>query len=316
MAFTDILSGTSLGAELVKTAYDKYVLFALRSMPMFRSFADKKVVDQSMPGSSIVFDLYADLSTATSTLTETTDPTAVQVPSTTTVTVTLNEYGSTVLSTRKLREFAFSDIDPAIANIVAYNMVNSLDEVIRDIVSAGTNVTREASGAQTFNTGAASSVTSTDYLLSRNVRSAVTKLRGRNVAPRNGNDYVAIVHPDVSYDLRSEAGASATWREPHEQHAGDPIWAGMIGRYEGAVFIESPRTKQATDGASSAVVHRSIVLGQQALAEATAVEPGIVFGPVTDSLFRFKPVGWYSLQGWARYREAAMQRIETSSSLA
>lgn len=315
MAFTDILSGTSLGAELVKTAYDKYVLFALRSMPLFRSFADKKVVDQSMPGSSIVFDLYADLATATSTLTETTDPTPTAVPSTTTVTVTLAEYGATTLTTRKLREMAFTDIDPAIANIVAYQMANSLDEVVRDVYAGGTNVTREASGSMTFNSGAITDVTSSDLILSRDIRSAVAKLRTRNVAPLNGSSYVMFCHPSVSYDLRSEAGASATWRNPHEMSAPAPIWAGMIGEYEGAVFIETPRTKSGADGASAATVHRSIMIGQQSLAEAVAVEPGMVFGPVTDSLYRWKPVGWYALTGWARYREAAIQRIETSSTL-
>ena len=315
MAYTDILSGTSLGANLVQTAYDKYVLFALRSMPIMRTFADKQVVDQDKPGSSVVFDLYADLTTATSTLTETTDPTAVQVPSTTTVTVTLAEYGNTTLTTRKLREFAFTDIDPAIGNLVAYNMVNSLDEVVRDVLSAGTNVTRESSGSMNFNTGTAADITSNDLILSRDIRASVTKLRGRNVAPVNGSSYVCLIHPNVSYDLRSEAGASATWRQPHEQHAGGPIWAGMIGMYEGAVFIETPRTKSATDGASSATNHRTLMLGQQALAEAVAVEPGVVIGPVVDSLNRFRPLGWYGILGWAIYRQAALQRIETSATL-
>lgn len=315
MAYTDILTGTGLGTNVVKTAYDKYILYALRSMPLMRNFADKRVVDQSMPGSSVVFNLYADMTTATSTLTETTDPTAVQVPATSTVTVTLNEYGNTTNTTLKLREFAFSDIDPAVANIVAFNMVNSLDEVVRDVIAGGTNVTREASGSMTFNTGAITDVTSSDLLLSRDIRSGVAKLRGRNVMPVNGDAYVALIHPDVSYDLRSEAGASATWRQPHEMSAPVPIWAGMVGQYEGAVFIETPRTKQGTDGASSAKVHRSVLLGQQALAEAVAIEPNVRFGPVIDSLWRFRPVGWYALMGWARYREEALQRIETSSTL-
>ena len=32
-AFTDILSGTSLGANLVQTAYDRLVEFGLRAQP-------------------------------------------------------------------------------------------------------------------------------------------------------------------------------------------------------------------------------------------------------------------------------------------
>ncbi len=69
-AYTD----TTAVAGLVKTAYDRYVEFALRSVPMHRSIADKRPVQQAMPGSSVVFSLYQDLAAASSTLTETTDP--------------------------------------------------------------------------------------------------------------------------------------------------------------------------------------------------------------------------------------------------
>lgn len=315
MAYTDILSGTGLATNIVKTAYDQYVLFALRSFPVMRGLADKKIVDQSMPGDSITFTLYTDLATATSTLTETTDPTPTQVPATNTVSVTLGEYGANTLTTRKLRLFSFTDIDPAIGNIVAYQMVNSLDEVVRDVLAGGTNVTREISGTMTFNGGATNTVTADDILTSRDIRSAVTKLRGRNTMPTNGSSYTCLIHPDVSYDLRSEAGSSATWRPPHENSAANPIWAGTIGEYEGAVFVETPRTKQATDGAASAKVHRTIMVGQQCMAEAVAQEPGVIIGPVTDTLNRFRPIGWYGVLGWARYREESIQRIETSSTL-
>jgi len=64
MAFTD----TSAISGLVQTAYDRYVEFALRSQPMIRAVADKKPVQQAMPGNSVVFSLYNDLSAATSTL--------------------------------------------------------------------------------------------------------------------------------------------------------------------------------------------------------------------------------------------------------
>lgn len=313
--YTDILSGTSLGSNLVKTAFDKMVEFALRPYPVMRAFADKRVSDQTQPGTTVVFDIYADLGTATSALTETTDPDSVAVPATTTVSVTLNEYGNATLTTRKLRTFAFSEIDPAVADIVAYNMVDSLDVIVRDVLKGGTHVIREASGSMTFDTGTAGDVTTGDTIKSRDVRAAVSKLRGRNTIPQSGENYVCLMHPDVSFDLRSEAGSSATWRPPHEQSGAVPIWAGQVGSYEGATFIESPRTYQSTDGASSAIVHRTVMLGKQALAEVVAQEPSVVIGPVIDRLMRFRPVGWYGILGWARYREESLQRIETNSSI-
>ena len=116
---SDAYTSSTQVAGLVKAAYDRYVEFALRSQPLFRNLADKRPVQQAMPGSSVVFSLYQDLAAATGTLTETVDPDAVAISDVNTVTVTLNEYGNTVLNTRKLGEFAFSDVDPAIANIVA-----------------------------------------------------------------------------------------------------------------------------------------------------------------------------------------------------
>ena len=75
MAYTD----TSSMAGLVKTAYDRYVEFALRDTPMIRAVADKRPVQQAMPGSSVVFSLYNDLDAATASLSETSDVDAVAV---------------------------------------------------------------------------------------------------------------------------------------------------------------------------------------------------------------------------------------------
>jgi hypothetical protein len=61
--------------------------------------------------------------------------------------------------------------------------------------------------------------------------------------------------------------------------------------------------------------YRTIIAGKQALAEAVAQEPNVVIGPVTDKLLRFRPIGWYGVLGFSLYREAALYRIETGSSI-
>lgn len=305
-------TGTSAMAGLVKAAYDRYVEFALRSQPLFRNLADKRPVQQAMPGSSVVFSLYQDLAAATSTLTETVDPNAVAISDVNTVTVTLNEYGNTVLNTRKLGEFAFSDVDPAVANIVAYNMADSIDKIVVNTLIAGTNVLYAGTG----NT-ATSGVAAGDDIEGGLIRQAVAKLRAANAVPRDGMLYACYMHPEVAHDLRSETGALAfeDVRKYTDPNVGNILNA-VTGVYGGAYVVETPRAYSATDGTSSAKVYRTIIAGQQALAEATAVEPGVVIGPVVDKLMRFRPVGWYSLQGWARYREASLYRIESTSSIA
>lgn len=314
-AYTDT-STASLGTSLVQAAYDRYVEFALRAVPLVRDVADKRPVQQAMPGSSVVFQLYTDLAKATSPLTETTDPDAVALGNTTSVSVTLNEYGNAALATRKLELFSLSDVDPAIANIIAFNMADSLDEVALTELRGGSNVIYSASASGTVPTGTAY-IGATNTIKSADVRKAVAKLRAGKAVPRNGELYWVGIHPEVSHDLRAETGAGG-WREAHvynESGAGN-LWPGTIGVYEGAMFVESPRMYKATDGASSQAVYRTIVAGQQALAEAVAEEPHVVIGPVVDKLMRFRPIGWYGVLGWKRYREAALYRIESTSSIA
>jgi hypothetical protein len=62
-------------------------------------------------------------------------------------------------------------------------------------------------------------------------------------------------------------------------------------------------------------VYRTILAGKQALAEAVAQEPNVVIGPVTDRLMRFRPIGWYGVLGFSLYRQAALYRIESGSSI-
>ena len=67
-------------------------------------------------------------------------------------------------------------------------------------------------------------------------------------------------------------------------------------------------------------VYPSLFVGRQALAKAwsSAVSgpmPQVILGAVVDKLQRFVPVGWYWLGGFGRFREDAIVRFETSSSI-
>jgi N4-gp56 family major capsid protein len=309
-------SGTVVGANLVTQAYDRLVEFALRSTPSFRAVADKKVGNQTHAGSSILFQIYNDLASKTSTLTETVDVEAVAVPATTTIAVTLNEYGNSIVSTRKLDLFSLADVEPALANILAYNMNDSLDEVIKGVLAAGTKVIREIAGA--ISTAAITGVSATDTIKAKDIRYVVAKMRAANVVPRRGSLFASYIHPEVSHDLRAETG-TASWRQPHEYVDPSGIYAGEIGTFEGVAFIESPRLPNSQAGAGSGTtqtrVYDTFIMGQQALAEAIAEEPHTVVGPVTDKLMRLRPLGWYAVAGWSLYRPDALYRIQTASAV-
>lgn len=303
----------SNGAGLVQKAYDRLVEFALRSQPLLRSVADKRPARQSMPGSSVVFQIYNDLTKATTPLSEQVDPDSVAIGTPSAITVVLNEYGNAVLTTRKLQLMSLAEVDPAIANIVAFNMADSIDEVVQTELRGGTNVIF-ASNASGVRATATTNVTGAHTLKAADIRLAIAKLRAGKAIARKGSLYWCAIHPEVSHDLRAETGA-ASWRLPHEYQSNAEIWAGEIGNFEGAYFIESARMFNATDGGSSARVFRTILAGQQALAEAVAEEPHVVIGNVTDKLMRLRPIGWYGVLGFKRYREEALFRIESSSSI-
>ena len=305
------LGGTAGSAGLVQKAYDKFVEFALRDEPLIRSVADKRPVSPTNNGNVVVLQRYADLANATTPLTETSDIDGVTVGTPTSVTITMQEFGNATTNTRALKLFSLTEIDPDIVTLLARNQADSIDALAMTTLRGGSNVIYSGSTATSTAT-----VTAAATLSTANIAKAVSKLRANKASGKRGQDYWAGIHPEVAHDLMLESG-SAGWLVPNAYGIDQSrIWAGEIGRYKGAFFVESPRLYSATDGASSAKVYRTIIAGQQAMAEAVAVEPNVVIGPQTDKLRRFYPIGWYAVLGFARFREEALYRIESGSSIA
>lgn len=232
------ITSTSSISALVQTAYDQYVRMALRSIPVMRALADVKPVQQAMPGSSVVFSIYSDLAQATSTLSESTDVNSIALGNPSQVTVTLNEYGSAVTTTKKLNLTSFNDVDSALADIIAYNAADSIDNVVGQVLSAGTNVIY-ATGGTTDPTSSAT-VEPTDVITVADIRNAVVSLRTNKALPRMGELYAAYLHPRQSADLRSETGTGG-FQDLTKFVERTPFVAGAVGAIEGAYIVETPR---------------------------------------------------------------------------
>lgn len=301
------VSQTTLSNGVV-ASIDQYVRAELRHMPLLRNMADTRPVQVDKPGSSVALYTRGDLAVATTPLNETVDPDAVALPNPTSVSLTPNEYGNVSIATLKVRTTSFFDVDPDQMDAITWNMRDTLDVLVRDVVSGGTNVRYGGGKAST------ATLTATDTVRSSDVRFIVAKLRGNAAPGKRGDLYGALIHPDVSHDLRSETGAGA-WRDSHQYAAPGVFWPGEIGVYEGAFFIETARTRQANDGTTGAKVHRTVFLGREALAEGVVVEPEVRVGVVPDKLNRFFPLGWYGFLGWTRFREKCLYRLETGSSI-
>ena len=304
------ITGTADITALVQTAYDQYVRMALRSIPVMRAIADVKPVQQAMPGSSVVFSIYSDLAQVTATLTEESDASSVALGNPSQVTVTLNEYGSAVTTTKKLNLTSFNDVDAALADIIAYNAADSIDSVVATVLTGGSNVIYGGNATTTNTIDAADTISVAD------IRNAVTELRTNKALPRLGELYAAYLHPRQAADLRAESGTGGFQDiVKYTDNVSKTIIPGSVGVIEGAFVVETPRVPFAANTNSPAVnVYKAVVAGREALAEAMGQDINTVIGPEIDALRRFRTIGWYYFGGFARLREAALYRIETSAS--
>jgi N4-gp56 family major capsid protein len=302
---TGTLTGTSAISNLVQTAYDQYVRMALRSIPVMRALADVKPVQQAMPGSSVVFSIYSDLAQATSTLTEASDVSSIALGNPNQVTVTLNEYGSAVTTTKKLNMTSFNDVDAALADIIAYNAADSIDAVVAGVLTSGTNIIY-AGTATTTNT-----ITSAMKMSVQDIREAVTELRTNKALPRIGELYAAYLHPRQTADLRAETGTGG-FQALTQYVDRTPFVAGAVGVIEGAFVVETPRVPFAANS-GSVNVYKAVVAGREALAEAQGQDISTVVGPQIDALRRYHTIGWYYFGGFELLRKSALYQIQSAA---
>lgn len=300
------ITNTTNWSEYVEEAFDTTVAWFLRDMPMFRQVVDKRPVSQAMPGSPITLTIEGELSLATTPLSEATDVDSVAMPDPRRVSVTPNEYGNSTIHTLKLtkQDFTASTVK-RIGQSIAFNQADSIDQLIKTVIDGATNVLYSVSDTTPGDTTGPASQEFNAY----NAAAAVSLLRSRKAQGREGDYYMAYIHPDVAYDLRLSSGTNA-WVNPHQYVDTAQIYAGEVGSFHGARYVETNRCTM-----PSATTYNTYYFGRECLLEASVVEPHTVVGPVVDKLKRFFPVGWYAFLGWTLYRQNALQLVKTTSSI-
>jgi len=318
--YANEISTSSLQTDQV--AFEKLAYFALRPEMYFDQFADVQATNATNPGASIKFTVFADLAAATTPLGEAEDVTPVSM-SDSQVTVTLEEYGNATVTTAKLRASSFMPVDPVAAQAVGYNAGLSIDTIARNVLQAGDNVLYATGGA--VDPSSRTTINTDDILTITDIRRAVAQLRGANVPTINGT-YIGFIHPDVQFDLLSATDA-AGWRDAYKYTNATPLINGEIGQIDGVRFIASSRAPlfanaSNNSGASGTIdSYGTLIMGRQALAKGISLggeygaQPSIVYGTVTDLLKRFRPVGWKHFVGYSVFRQEALRRIESASSI-
>ena len=160
------------------------------------------------------------------------------------ITVTLAQYGDYVTVSDLIDLHAIDDVVLGATEELGASAGETNDILVRNVLLGGTQIIF----ADAFSSGSYSSTPTTEAelqtalatkvcnLTPTMINKAVTALKKSAKGIKySGQYYVAVVHPDVAFDLRQDAA----WIDAHKYSAAEEIFNGEIGRMHGVRFIES-----------------------------------------------------------------------------
>lgn len=299
----------SLSAEM-KTFYDKVLIKFARPNLVHDQFAQTKNIPKN-GGKTIEFRKYSPLAKATTPLTEGVTPDGQQL-TVSTITATVSQYGGFIELSDVLLLTAIDNNLVEAQEILGDQAGRTLDTITREVLNGGTNVIY--AGAKT----ARSSLAASDKISVNLIKQAVRNLKV-NLAKKINGYYVAIIHPDVAYDLMCDS----EWISASEYAGSTQLFEGEIGKIHGVRFVETTEAKiwekAAASGAKS--VYSTLVMGSNAYGT-TSVEGGGLTSIVkqlgsagtADPLNQRATAGWKAIKTAVRLVETYMVRLETCSS--
>lgn len=303
-------TGNDLSVEM-KTFYSNYLIKLVGPQLVHDQFAQQEDIPRNN-GKTIEFRKFAPLPKLRTPLQEGVTP-AGQKMDVTAITATVAQYGGFIEISDILDMTAYEKIMTEATEMLSQQAGKTLDSVTRDVITAGTNVLYAGNTA----TARDELAQGTDILTVRDIRKAVRKLKLQN-APKFGNWYVGIIHPDVEFDLMDDED----WKYPHQYVDTSNIYENELGSIAGVRFVETTEAKIFSEaGASDANVYATMIIGEKAYGT-TKVDGGGLqhimkgFGSsgTADPLNQRATAGWKAIKTAVRLVEQYMVRIESTSS--
>jgi len=327
---------TSTGSlsDLIKVAYDRRLDREFSATTLLRSFADKKVVNQTQPGATVTFSIHKNLSVDYTPLNEIVDGNETSLDNPTQISVTVNEHGRYTIYTEALSQFAFDDqLAKNVMDTIKTSHLETLDglvakvlrgDSIRDAGDEATQVYNSVVNDEFFTTLALADAeivaNGVGPLTADAVAKVVAELRSASVPTWDSNNYVALIHPRVAAAFRRNTDP-ASWRYANTYVDTSALMAGEIGTFEGVRFVETSRVLPKSDetdpvDGGTAGIYSTFVMGRQALAEVVVKEPSVIVdGNIVDPYGRKTAIGWYGILGWNLYRPESLYVIKSDNSV-
>ena len=307
----------------IQQIWSKEILFQAMPVLRFEQFAVKKTELGVMPGLTVNFMRYNNLSVEAggSELVEGVrmEPSALTASQ---IQITVKEQGKSVAVTELLLNASFDDVMASSSRLLGRHMAQSMDVQARNTLYApgvpfggGAAVApsvvfgRKTNGSTRgsiapYEYSAAGSASAPGYLSPATIKDAVEVLAGQNI-PRLGDTYVCFVHPSQSRSLRD-------WPEFIEvtkYAAPGNFMLGEIGRIYDVVFIETTQVLQGGTGiadvnpASAGIQdptetsYSAMMIGDNAFGQAIALPVELRDGGVID-FGREHGLAWYAIWGF------------------
>ena len=226
--------GEGLSAEM-HTYYSDYLIDNAEPYLAHDLFAQKHVIPAG--AKTISFRKYDPLPKRMTPITEGVTPDGQNLR-VSVVEATVAQYGGYVELTDLLLLSAVDNNLCMATKLLGAQAGRTLDTISREVLAGGTNVQygENAVSARHLLTGGKTG--GNHYLTVDCIRRAVRFLKSQNAEKIKGS-YVAIIHPDVAYDLMNDPA----WKTPNQYADAEHIFEGEIGKIEGVRFIETGEAK-------------------------------------------------------------------------
>lgn len=257
-------------AREVSNFYDRALLERAVPALVHTRFAQVRDIPRNSGTNIIKFRRYGSLTANTTALTEGVTPSGTSL-SVTDVLATVLQYGDYVTLSDVVQMETYDPILTETAEILGEQAGDSIDQLCRTVLAAGTTIQYASTAA------ADTDITAAMVLDRAEVKEAVRTLRGNNAKPITsmidpstgyntvpvGRSFVGIVSEDTAYDLDDATGWIPVEKYPNKSN----VMEDEIGSLANVRFIMSTNAYvSASGGAASNDVHYSIILGQNAYA--------------------------------------------------
>ena len=308
---TNLTSSAGLSDEM-KTYYSDYLIDNAIPKLVHDQFGQKHPIPKN-GGKTIEFRKYSPLPKLTTPLEEGVTPNG-QSLNMSTVEATVAQYGGYITLSDMLLLTAIDNNLVQATKLLGAQAGATLDTITREVLNGGTNVIFSGDKDAREDLDASSLLTVDD------VKKAVRKLKSQNAEKING-DWVAIIHPDVSYDLTNDPA----WKDVKTYSDPSDMYEGEIGKLFGVRFVETTEAKVWAKGGvgnenGQRAVYSTLVLGDNAYGVTEITGGGLEHivkqlgsAGTADALNQRATAGWKATKVAERLVENYMVRIESAS---